>query len=199
MFKKKITSLYRNRKYPVFLEILPVFLFLGFSKAFNIFVATEVLMITSLFNIIVGYLYTKKFNLIPIITTVLAMIFGGLTILLHDPSFIKIKITIINLLFATILITGMIFKKNFLKLILHNQLKINNQGWKILNQIWIVFFIFLAILNEIVRHLVSTDMWVNFKVFGILSLTLLFSILQYPIIKKYELKFYDNNKRRTKP
>ena len=98
------------------------------------------------------------------------------------------KPTIINLLFAGILFAGNVLNKPLLKFLLGEALKLQDEGWLILTKRWIGFFIALAILNEIIWRTQSTDVWVNFKVFGILPLTLVFTITQYPVIKKFQIE-----------
>ena len=116
------------------------------------------------------------------------LIFGGLTIYFDNEVFFKMKPTIINLLFALILYGGVIVKKPLLKFLLGAAIKLEDEGWKILTQRWISFFIALAILNEIVWRTQSTDIWVNFKVFGILPITFIFTMTQFPLIKKYQIE-----------
>ena len=118
----------------------------------------------------------------------IVLIFGGLTIYFNDETFIKMKPTIINAVFAIILYGGIILKKPLLKYLLGAALKLEDQGWKILTQRWIAFFIALAILNEIVWRTQSTDIWVNFKVFAILPITFIFTMTQFPLIKKYQIE-----------
>ena len=118
----------------------------------------------------------------------IVLIFGGLTIYFNDEMFIKMKPTIINALFAIILYGGVMLKKPLLKYLLGAALRLEEQGWKILTQRWIAFFIALAVLNEIVWRTQSTDIWVNFKVFGILPITFIFTMSQFPLIKKYQIE-----------
>lgn len=179
------SPLKKEKKYPAILEIIPIFLFFALSKYYDIFIATGALIITSCINLVVGYLYTKTFHAISVITAALAVVFGGLTIILDNESFIKIKVTIINIIFALMLLFGYFFKKNFLKLTFQSQINLQDKGWNRLTMYWIVFFIALATLNEIIWRHFSTNAWVNFKVFGIFGLTFLFLLIQYPLIKKY--------------
>ncbi len=175
----------KAKKYPILLEILPLFLFFILTKYFNIFVATAFLVITSVSNFVMSYLYTKQVHAIPVITTFLAVVFGGLTIYLENDVFIKFKISLMNFLFAFFLIIGPLFNKNFLKLVFKEQVDLTDKGWEKLNLAWIVFFIFLGCLNEYIWRNYSTALWVNFKVFGIFGLTSIFLLLQLPVIKKY--------------
>lgn len=174
-----------KRTYPLLLEVIPLFLFFILTKYTTIYIATGVLIVTSLFNLIFGYLYTRKIHPVSVITTILALVFGSFTIILQDDSFIKFKVTLMNLLFAAVLSSTYIFKKNFLKMVFQDQVNLYNKGWKILNIAWIMFFLLLATLNEIVWRHFSTNTWVNFKVFGIIGLSFIFLIIQMPIIRRY--------------
>ena len=116
------------------------------------------------------------------------MIFGGLTIFLKDPVFIKLKPTIVYLLFSILLFLGLVLKKNILKIYLSTLIKLNDTGWNILTRRWGIFFILMAILNEVIWRNFSTDFWVSFKLFGFLPITIIFTLLQQNIIKKYSIK-----------
>ena len=181
----------KQKKYPIIFEFLPLILFFILNKFFGIFFATGALIFTSIINFIGSYIYTRTLHPIAIITLILALIFGSLTLLFHEDSFIKIKITLMNLIFAGGLLSGYIFKRNFLRFIFRDQLSLTKVGWNVLNVIWIIFFIFLAVLNEIIWRNVSTNAWVNFKVFGILGLSMLFIIVQMPLLHKYSIKKLD--------
>ena len=124
----------------------------------------------------------------PTVGAGIVLIFGGLTIYFDNEVFIKMKPTIINLVFAVILYGGMLVRKPLLKILLGAALKLEEEGWRILTYRWIGFFIALAILNEIVWRTQSTDIWVNFKVFGILPITFIFTMSQFPLIKKYQIE-----------
>jgi intracellular septation protein len=124
----------------------------------------------------------------PTVGAGIVLLFGGLTIYFDNDVFFKMKPTIINVLFAVILYGGILINKPLLKYLLGAALKLEETGWKILTQRWIGFFIALAVLNEIVWRTQSTDVWVNFKVFGILPITFIFTMTQFPLIKKYQIE-----------
>ena len=124
----------------------------------------------------------------PTVGAGIVLLFGGLTIYFDNDVFFKMKPTIINILFAVILYGGILINKPLLKYLLGAALKLEEAGWKILTQRWIGFFIALAVLNEIVWRTQSTDIWVNFKVFGILPITFIFTMTQFPLIKKYQIE-----------
>lgn len=133
------------------------------------------------------YFLEKKIPKIPIIGAALVAVFGGLTLYFDDKIFFYMKPTIVNILFAGILFIGNFFlRKNLLKSLLETSIKLEDQGWEILNQRWTLFFIFLAILNELVWRTQSEDFWVKFKVFGIIPITLIFTMFQINLINKYK-------------
>ena len=145
-------------------------------------------MIATVIAVIFSYILEKKIPIMPPVGAIIVLLFGGLTIYFDNETFFKMKPTIINLLFAAILFGGAIIKKHLLKFLLGAALKLEDTGWKILTQRWIAFFIALAILNEIIWRTQSTDIWVNFKVFGILPITFIFTITQFSLIKKYQIE-----------
>ena len=122
------------------------------------------------------------------ITSFLVLIFGGLTIFFKDPTFIKLKPTIVYFLFSIFLLLGLVLKKNFLQIYLSSLIKLNDIGWNILTKRWIFFFLAMALLNEIIWRNFSTDFWVSFKVFGFLPLTIIFTLLQQKLVKKYSIR-----------
>ena len=133
------------------------------------------------------YFLEKKIPKIPIIGAALVAVFGGLTLYFDDKIFFYMKPTIVNILFAGILFIGNFFlKKNLLKSLLETSIKLEDQGWEILNQRWTLFFIFLAILNELVWRTQSEEFWVNFKVWGLLPITFIFTAFQIGLINKYK-------------
>ena len=145
------------------------------------------LIISTLIATAVLYFFEKKIPIIPILGAVIVAIFGGLTLYFNDKTFIYMKPTIVNLLFAGILFLGnFILKKNFIKSLLENSIQLEEGGWKILNQRWILFFIFLALLNELIWRTQTEDFWVKFKVFGIIPITLIFTLFQVNVINKYK-------------
>ena len=155
-----------------------------FSIDDKFFKATFFLVLTSLFAIPVAWYIDKKIPWMPVVTGVFVLFFGGLTLFLQDPDFIKLKPTIINLVFAFILLGGLKFNKIFLK-IAFQSFKLEDQIWKKLTLRWSYFFIFLAFLNEIVWRNFTNDEWVFFKVWVIFPLTVLFMILFIlPLISK---------------
>jgi intracellular septation protein len=145
-------------------------------------------MIATTIAVLFSYIIEKKIPIMPTVGAVIILIFGGLTIYFDNETFFKMKPTIINLLFAGILYGGIILNKSLLRYLLGAALKLQDEGWDILTKRWIGFFIALAILNEIVWRTQTTDIWVNFKVFGILPITFIFTLTQFSTIKKYQVE-----------
>jgi len=174
--------------YKILIDIGPLAIFFIFYTRSGLQEAILPLMVATVIAVIVSYLIERKIPIMPTLGASIVLIFGGLTIYFNDETFIKMKPTIINAIFAIILYGGVLFKKPLLKYLLGAALKLEEQGWKVLTQRWIAFFIALAVLNELVWRTQSTDFWVNFKVFGILPITLIFTMTQFPLIKKYQIE-----------
>ena len=175
-----------------FLKIIsdfgPLLIFFIFYKKYGMIQAILPLIIATVISIIIMYCFEKKISPMPIIGAVLVSVFGGLTIYFDNKVFFYMKPTIINILFALILMYGKFFlKKSLLQLLLENSIKLKDEGWKILTDRWIYFFVFLAFLNEMVWRTQSEEIWVQFKVFGILPITFIFTIFQIRIIEKFRI------------
>jgi intracellular septation protein len=153
----------------------------------GIYWATGVLMAATLTALAASRLLLGRFSLPPLITAALAVVFGGLTIWLKDPRFVMMKPTIINLVFAGVLAFGLVTGRPLLKLLMGAALKLTDEGWQKLTVRWFVFFLALALLNEVVWRNFSQPTWVTFKAWGILPLTFLFAVAQVGLIKRYEV------------
>tara|TARA_B100001123_G_C15277829_1_gene1012886 strand:- start:897 stop:1436 length:540 start_codon:yes stop_codon:yes gene_type:complete len=169
-------------------DIGPLAVFFIFYTKAGLQSAILPFMIATMIAVIFSYITEKKIPIMPTIGAAIILIFGGLTLYFNNDVFFKMKPTIINILFAVVLIGGNLINQPLLKLLLGGTLKLQEKGWNILTKRWISFFIALAILNEIIWRTQSTDVWVNFKVFGILPLTFIFTLTQFPIIKKFHLE-----------
>ena len=169
------------------IDIGPLAVFFIFYTRSDLQSAILPLMIATVIAVLFSYIIEKKIPVMPTAGAIIILVFGGLTIYFDNEVFFKMKPTIINLLFAAILYGGIVLKKPLLKYLLGAALKLQDKGWSILTKRWIGFFISLAILNEIIWRTQSTDIWVNFKVFGILPITFIFTITQFSIIKKYQI------------
>ena len=167
------------------LDLGPLLLFFGVNALYGIFVATGFFMVAIVAALVTSRLLTGKFAKMPMVTAVLVLVFGGLTLYLQDETFIKIKPTIIYILFAGILLGGLMLNRIFLQTFFGEAFKLSDVGWRKLTIRWSGFFIFLAVTNEIVWRSVSTDTWVSFKVFGLLPLTLIFAVMQTGFLQKH--------------
>ena len=174
--------------YKLLIDIGPLAVFFIFYSRSGLQASILPFMIATVIAVVFSYIIEKKIPIMPTVGAGIVLIFGGLTIYFDNEVFFKMKPTIINLLFAVILYGGMLMKKPLLKILLGAALKLKEEGWRILTHRWIGFFIALAILNEIVWRTQSTDLWVNFKVFGILPITFFFTMVQFPLIKKYQVE-----------
>ena len=170
----------------VVLELGPLVLFFLANSRAGIFAATATFMAAAIVAFAVSYWLTRHVPLMALVSTVVVMVFGGLTLVLHDALFIKLKPTIIYMLFGAILAGGLVAGKPLLAVVFDQMFHLTEQGWRKLTLRWALFFFALAILNEIVWRTQSTDFWVAFKVFGVMPLTLVFAALQYPLLMKYE-------------
>jgi intracellular septation protein len=167
------------------LDIGPLVLFFVANARFGIYAATGAFMVAVLIALAVSYALTRHVALMPVVTAAIVLIFGGLTLILHDELFIKLKPTIIYVLFGGTLLVGLLLDKPFLSIVFDQMFHLTDEGWRKLTWRWVIFFFALAVLNEIVWRNVSTDTWVSFKLFGVVPLTFLFGALQYPLIMKY--------------
>ena len=167
---------------------LLIFFTIYYKSGNNLSTAIPPLIISTLIAVAIMYFVEKKIPYVPLIGAIVISLFGGLTLYFDNPIFIYMKPTIVNIIFAGILIVSNIyFNKNFLKLFLQTAFQLNDEGWKKLNFRWAYFFIFLAILNEIVWRTQPETTWVNFKVWGMLPITIIFMAMQLPLINKYKL------------
>jgi intracellular septation protein len=170
------------------LDLGPLVLFFVANARYGIFTATAVFMVAVLAALFVSYAMTRRLPIMPVVTAIIVVVLGGLTLILHDATFIKVKPTIIYGLFGAVLIGGLVFNKPLLGVVFDSLFHLSDEGWRKLTLRWAIFFFVLAVLNEIVWRSVSTDAWVAFKAFGVLPLTLLFGALQVPLLKKYAVE-----------
>ena len=173
--------------YKLLIDIGPLAVFFIFYTRSGLQASILPLMIATVIAVLFSYILEKKIPIMPTVGAGIVLIFGGLTIYFDNEVFIKMKPTIINLIFAIILYGGMLVKKPLLKILLGAALRLEEEGWRILTYRWIGFFIALAVLNEIVWRTQTTDIWVNIKVFGILPITFIFTMSQFPLIKKHQI------------
>lgn len=177
------------------IDLGPLLVFFGAYLAGGIYWATGALMVAMLVALAASRLIFGHVGPALIATTALVEGFGAMTLWLHDPSFIKMKPTIINLIFAVVLMGGLWWGKLFLKILLGEALRMTDDGWRLLTWRWVVFFVAMAVLNEIVWRNMSETTWASFKVFGILPLTMIFFALQWGLIRRHALDAVEDSNK----
>ena len=153
-----------------------------------IFIATALFMAATAIALAASWILVRSLPIMPLISGIVVLIFGALTLWLHNETFIKMKPTIVNALFGIILLGGLYFGKSLLGYVFDSAFKLDAEGWRKLTMRWGIFFIFLAVLNEVVWRSFSTDFWVAFKVWGTMPITLLFTFAQMPLVMKYSIE-----------
>ncbi|MGD9738194.1 MAG: septation protein A [Bauldia sp.] len=154
----------------------------------GIFIATALFIVATLISLAISLIVTRRLPIMPFVTGIVVLVFGGLTLALQNDTFIKMKPTITNGLFAAVLLGGLAFGKSLMGYVFDSVFQLTDEGWRKLTLRWGLFFVALAILNEIVWRSFSTDFWVSFKVFGIMPLTLLFTFSQVPLIMREQIQ-----------
>jgi intracellular septation protein len=158
------------------------------NAKFNLFVATGAFMVAIVAAMIASYVVVRHVPIMAIVTAVIVLVFGTLTLVLHDETFIKVKPTIIYGLFAAILGGGLLFGRSFIAILFNQMFNLTPKGWRVLTMRWALFFLGMAVLNEVIWRTQSTDFWVAFKAFGAVPITMVFAITQMPVIKRYHLE-----------
>ncbi len=169
------------------LDLGPLILFFAAFQYAGIFAATGIFMVAVLTSLALGWHLEKKLSPIPLVTAVLVVIFGGLTLYLHNDTFIKVKLTVLYVIFGTTLLVGLRFNRIFIKYVFAEAFDLTEKGWRGLTWRWGIFFLSLAVLNEAVWRNTSTATWVSFKVWGIMSLIFLFALAQTPFLLKHHV------------
>jgi intracellular septation protein len=186
-----------NPFFKLALELGPLVLFFfanayadrfGVAEDRRIFAATAIFIVATLISLAVHYALVRKLPIMPLVSGVVVVVFGGLTLWLDNETFIKLKPTIVNTLFGIVLLGGLALRKPLLALVLDSVFDLTDEGWRKLTFRWALFFFILAALNEIVWRTQTTDTWVSFKVFGIMPLTIAFALAQTPLLMRYEAK-----------
>lgn len=169
------------------IELGPLLVFFAANFAAGIYVATAVFMVATLIALGVARWLYHKLPIMPIVSGVVVLVFGALTLYLQDDTFIKLKPTIVYLTFATLLLGGYLMRKPLLALLFGPVFNLTEEGWRKLTLRWIVFFVAMAVLNEFVWRNFSTDTWVSFKAFGFLPITFAFAFAQMPLMQRHAL------------
>lgn len=169
-------------------ELGPLLIFFFANAKSNLFVATGAFMVAVIVAMIASYVVTRHVPVMAIVTAVVVLVFGTLTLILHDETFIKMKPTIVYTLFAAALGGGLLFGRSFIAIMFDQMFNLTPQGWRILTARWALWFLAMAVVNEIIWRTQSTEFWVAFKVFGMVPLTMLFAVTQMPLIKKHHLE-----------
>jgi len=181
----------KTQPHPLFklaTELGPLLVFFVFNAKFHLFVATGAFMVAIVAAMIASYVVTKHVPLMALVTGIIVLVFGTLTLVLHDETFIKVKPTIVYALFALVLGGGLLFGRSFIAIMFDQMFNLTPQGWRLLTMRWALFFAGLALLNEVIWRTQSTDFWVNFKVFGVTPLTMVFAVMQMPLVKRYHIE-----------
>ena len=170
------------------LEMGPLVVFFVVNGRFDLFAATGAFMVATAISLACSFALFRRIPIMPLVSGAIVMVFGGLTLLLQDELFIKLKPTIVNLLFATTLLVGLlVFRVPLLGYVLDAVLELDEEGWRRLTLRWGLFFVFLAVLNEVIWRVFTTDFWVAFKVFGVMPITIAFALAQVPLIRRHQV------------
>lgn len=168
------------------LEVGPIAVFFLINSNRGIYWGTAAFMAATIVALLASWKLVGRVPMMPLISGVFVLVFGGLTLALQDDLFIKMKPTIVNSLFAIILLCGLAYGQAFLKVLFGEIFKLTEEGWRILTLRWAIFFIVLAVLNEFVWRSFSSDFWISFKIWGVMPLTMIFAIAQVGLIKRFE-------------
>jgi intracellular septation protein len=167
------------------LELGPLVVFFIANSRGGLFVGTGAFMAATVVALTVSWFLTRRIPIMPLVSGAVVLVFGGLTLALQDELFIKLKPTIVNLLFAGALFGGVAFNKPLLAIVFDQAFDLTHQGWMKLSTRWAWFFVFLAVVNEVVWRTQTTDFWVAFKVWGIMPITMIFAMAQAPLLQRY--------------
>ena len=170
------------------IEMGPLVCFFIANWKAGIYWDTGIFMVATAIALPASWILTRKIAMVPLVSAIFVALFGALTLWLHDDLFIKVKVTLINALFGAVLLGGVAMGRSYIKLIMGEAMKLPDHAWRTLSIRWGLFFLAMAVLNEIVWRNFSTDQWVNFKVFGLLPLTLVFAIANAPFMSKHMIE-----------
>jgi len=168
-------------------ELGPLLVFFLMNARAGIFWGTGCFIVATLASLVAYRILFGRIPVMPLVSAVVVVVFGGLTLWLQDDLFIKLKPTIVNSIFATVLFGGLLFGKSLLSYLFGDVFALTDEGWRKLTFRWACFFVFLAVLNEFAWRLLTTDQWVSFKVFGIMPITMVFAISQVGLLQRHAL------------
>ena len=169
-------------------ELGPLLVFFVANAKGNLFIATGAFMVAIVVAMVASYVVTKHVPIMAIVTAIVVIVFGSLTLILHDETFIKMKPTIVYALFAGILGGGLLFGRSFIAIMFDQMFNLTVEGWRALTLRWALWFAAMALLNELIWRTQTTEFWVSFKVFGMMPLTMIFALAQMPLVKRYHLE-----------
>jgi len=181
----------KKQPHPLFklaTELGPLIVFFVANSKFGLFAATGAFMVAIVAAMIASYIVVKHVPIMAIVTAFVVLVFGGLTLWLHDETFIKVKPTIIYGLFAVVLGGGLLFGRSFIAIMFDQVFNLTPAGWRALTLRWTLFFAAMAVLNEAIWRTQTTDFWVTFKAFGVIPITMIFAVLQMPLIKRTSIE-----------
>ena len=181
----------KKQPHPLFklaTELGPLIVFFVANAKFNLFVATGAFMVAIVAAMIASYVVVRHVPIMALVTAVIVLVFGTLTLVLHDETFIKVKPTIIYGLFAAVLGGGLLFGRSFIAIMFDQMFNLTPTGWRLLTMRWALFFAGMAVLNEIIWRTQSTNVWVSFKAFGVTLLTAVFAVAQMPLINRTSIE-----------
>jgi len=170
------------------MDLGPLVLFFIAFKFGGIFKATAVFMAATLIALGIGYARTRKISPMPLVTAIIVLVFGGLTLYLQNDTFIKMKVTVLYATFGLLLLGGLAFNRLFIKAVFAQAFELDEVGWRRLTWRWGFFALALAALNEIIWRNFSTEIWVDFKVWAIIPLIMLFALAQTPLVMKHQIE-----------
>jgi intracellular septation protein len=166
-------------------ELGPLLVFFGVNAVYGIFAGTGAFMVATVLSLGYSWWRYRQVPMMPLVSAVIVLAFGGLTLYLQDETFIKLKPTIVYAMFAVLLLAGLVMRKHLLALLFGPVFNLTDEGWRKLTFRWALFFLAMAVLNEFVWRNFSTDTWVSFKAFGFLPITFLFAMSQVPLMQRY--------------
>lgn len=174
------------------IEAGPLVVFFIANARADLLTATAAFMVATIIALTAGWVLERRIAPLPLVSGAFVLFFGGLTLLIEDTLFIKIKPTVVNLLFAAALGGGLLFGRSLLQPLLDSALKLTDRGWRLLTQRWAVFFVFLAALNEVIWRSFSEEFWAGFKLFGVMPITIAFALAQTPLITREQIEEDDD-------